>query len=96
MPHAAIQGRKAYYEIHGDHPGVPLVLVMGMGGSCRGWLPLQVPDFSQQRRTVIFDHRGVGGSSRDPGGPFTTAELADDTAGLLDAGPMVQIILVRL
>ena len=57
---------------------------MGMGGSCRGWLPLQVPDFSAERRTLIFDHRGVG-ESEDPGEPFSTADLADDTVGLLDA-----------
>jgi pimeloyl-ACP methyl ester carboxylesterase len=84
VPYAAVQGRKVYYELHGEHPGVPLALVMGMGGSCQGWLPLQVPEFSRQRRTLIFDHRGVG-ETDDPGGPFTTADLADDTAGLLDS-----------
>ena len=84
MPHIAVKGRKVYYEFHGQHPGVPLVLVMGMGGSCQGWLPLQVPDFSEARRVLIYDHRGVGGSD-DPGGPFTTADLADDLAGLLAA-----------
>ena len=83
MPHAVVGDRKVYYESHGEHGGVPLLLVMGMGGSCRGWLPLQVPDFSAARRTLIFDHRGVGGSE-DPGGPFTTATLADDAAALLD------------
>ena len=84
MPHATVQGRRIYHEIHGDHSGVPLVLITGMGGSCRGWLPLQVPDFSKQHRTLIFDHRGVGGSE-DPGGDLSTALLADDTAALLDA-----------
>jgi pimeloyl-ACP methyl ester carboxylesterase len=84
MPHAVVQDRKVYYEVHGEHGGVPLLLVMGMGGSCRGWLPLQVPDFSEERRTVIFDHRGVG-ESEDPGGAFSTALLADDAVGLLDA-----------
>jgi len=84
MPSAVVQGRQVYYELHGEARGVPLVLVMGMGGSCRGWLPLQVPDFSQQHHTLIFDHRGAGGSE-DPGGPFSTAQLADDTAGLFDA-----------
>ena len=53
MPLAEVEGRKVYYEIHGDRAGVPLVLVMGMGGSCRGWLPLQVPDFSAEHRTLI-------------------------------------------
>lgn len=84
MPHAVVQGRKVYYEAHGDRPGVPLVLVNGMGGSCRGWLPLQVPEFREHYRTIVFDHRGVA-SSDDPGGPFTTADLADDAVDLLDA-----------
>jgi pimeloyl-ACP methyl ester carboxylesterase len=84
MPCTSVRGRKVYYELHGDHPGTPLVLVTGIGGSCRGWLPLQVPEFSIKRRTLIFDHRGIGGSE-DPGGPFTTADLAEDTVGLLDS-----------
>lgn len=84
MALADVQGRKVYYEIHGDAPGTPLVLVMGMAGSCKGWLPLQIPAFSPTRRTVIFENRGVG-ESTDPGGPFSTGDLADDVAGLLDA-----------
>ncbi|MFV1978960.1 MAG: alpha/beta fold hydrolase, partial [Myxococcota bacterium] len=84
MAHAAVRSRKVYYEFHGEHSGIPLVLIMGTGGSCRGWLPLQVPDFSREHRTLIFDHPGVGGSE-DSGGALTTAGLADDTAGLLDA-----------
>ena len=83
MPLASVGGRKVYYEIHGEeHGGVPLVLIATLGGTCSGWLPLQVPVFSQTRLTLIFDHRGVG-KSEDPGGDFTTADLADDTAGLL-------------
>jgi pimeloyl-ACP methyl ester carboxylesterase len=84
VPHAVVQGRKLYYELHGDGPGPTLMLFMGMGGSCQGWLPLQVPEFSARHRTLIFDHRGVGGSE-DPGGAFSTADLADDAAALLDA-----------
>ena len=83
MPLVAVAGRKVYYESHGEGPGNPLVLVMGMGGSCRGWLPLQVPEFAASRRTLIYDHRGVG-QSEDPGGAFSTADLADDLSGLLE------------
>jgi pimeloyl-ACP methyl ester carboxylesterase len=83
MPLATVFGRKVYYESHGTRPGTPLVLVMGMAGSCKGWLGLQVPDFSPRHRTLIYENRGVG-ESEDPGGPFTTADLADDLAGLLD------------
>jgi pimeloyl-ACP methyl ester carboxylesterase len=84
MPSISVQGRKVYYESHGEGGGVPLLLVMGMGGSCRGWLPLQVPEFSRERAVLIFDYPGVGGSEAS-GGDFTTADLADTLAALLDA-----------
>lgn len=78
------RGGRLYYEVHGEAAGPPLLLAMGIGGSCRGWLPVQVPAFSQQRRTLIFDWPGVGGS--DPReGDFTTADLADVVDDLLDA-----------
>ena len=77
MPLATVSGRKVYYEIHGDAPGTPLVLVMGMAGSCKGWLALQVPDFASHHRTLIYENRGVG-ESEDPGGPIqvTAQEFA--------------------
>ena len=84
MPHARLPTHAAYYEVHGEAAGPPLLLVTGMGGSCRGWLALQVPDFAPRHRTVIYDHRGVG-ESGDPGGAFSSADLADDAAALLDA-----------
>lgn len=84
MPHADVQGHKLYYELHGEGDGDPLVLAMGIGGSCRGWLPLQVPDLSRSHRVLIFDYPGVGASSGDDA-PFTTGDLADTLAGLLDA-----------
>ncbi len=82
MGFAEVDGRKVFYESHGEGP--PLLLVTGMGGSCRGWTALQVPEFAQAHRTLVYDHRGVG-ESEDPGRPFTTADLADDAAGLLSA-----------
>ena len=89
MPNTVVDGRKLYYELHGDHPGPPLLLANGAGGSCRGWLPLQVPELSRVRPTLIFDYPGVGESEPYPG-PFTTADLADTTAGLLDALDLAQ------
>ena len=76
MPLATVAGRKVYYELHGEAAEEPLVLLSSMAGSCKGWLALQVPEFAPVRRSLIFEHRGVG-ESEDPGGPFTTADLAD-------------------
>ncbi|HVH17301.1 MAG TPA: alpha/beta fold hydrolase [Myxococcota bacterium] len=84
MPHAVVQGRKLYYELHGHHPAPPFLLAIGIGGSCRGWLPLQVPEFSRERATLIFDYPGVGGSEPREGA-FSTADLADTAVALLDA-----------
>lgn len=82
MPLADAGGKKLYYESHGEGDGPPLVLVMGLAGSCAGWHALQVPELSKHLRVIIYDHRGVG-ESEDPGGPFTTADLADDLDALL-------------
>ena len=84
MPLIEASGRKVYYELHGAEEAPPLVLVMGMAGSCQGWHPLQVPELSARHRLVLYDNRGIG-QSEDPGGPFTTADLADDLDGLLEA-----------
>lgn len=86
MPLADVSGRKLYFELHGpEEPSQapPLMLVMGMAGSCLGWLPLQVPDYAKRRQVLIFDHRGVG-QSEDVSGPFGIPDLARDAIGLLD------------
>jgi len=84
MPQACVGSHELHYEIHGDATGLPLLLIVGLGGSSRGWHALQVPEFSAARRTLTYDHRGVG-ASQDPGGAFSIADLADDTARLLDS-----------
>lgn len=96
MAIAEVAGRKIYYEMEGPEDSTqatPLVLVNGMGGSGRGWVPIQVPAFSKTRPTLILNHRGVLGSD-DPGGPFSTADLADDIAMLLDALEIEQADIV--
>ena len=87
MPYITLAKHKLHYELHqgaAAEDTTPLVLLMSLGGSCRGWMPLQVPVFSQTRPVVIFDNRGAG-DSEDPGGNFSITDLADDTIGLLDA-----------
>jgi len=80
MATAQVGPIEMYYEEHGS--GDPLLLVMGFAVDSQGWL-LQTPAFAEHYRTIVFDNRGVGRSSK-PAGPYSTAEMADDAAGLLD------------
>lgn len=83
MPTFDARGFDIYYERHDGGPGVPLVLIMGMGGTCQGWLVLTVPELSKDRSCVIFDNRGAGRSG-DPGSDFTTRDMAADVLALID------------
>jgi len=81
MSTAKVDPIELYYEEHGS--GEALLLIMGLAADSTAWL-FQIPDFAEHYRTIVFDNRGVGRSSKPPG-PYTIHEMADDTAGLLDA-----------
>lgn len=81
MPHATIAGHDLYYERAGS--GEPLLLVMGMAGTHRSWGRPFVDALRRSFDVVVYDHRGIGLSSRADAG-FAIADLADDAAGLLD------------
>lgn len=72
-------GQRLYYEIYGE--GEPLVLIMGLGNDLTGWM-FQVPAFAQHFQVIAFDNRDVGRSS-EAKGPYTIADMAEDTAGLM-------------
>ena len=80
MPTTHIGSIDMFYEEHGS--GDPLLLVMGFATDSTAWL-LQVPEFAKRYRTIVFDNRGVGRSSK-PAGPYTIHEMADEAVGLLD------------
>ena len=80
MSIAKVDTVELYYEEHGR--GEPLLLIMGLAADSMAWM-FQVPEFSKHYRTIVFDNRGVGRSSK-PAGPYTISRMADDTAGLLD------------
>jgi pimeloyl-ACP methyl ester carboxylesterase len=60
-----------------------LVLVNGLADTKETW-ELQLGAFAERYRVVSFDNRGVGESST-PSGPYTTAQMAGDLGGLVDA-----------
>jgi 3-oxoadipate enol-lactonase len=79
---ARANGQELYYEVHGE--GQPLVLVMGIGYDSTLWTLAQVPALSRKFQVVIFDNRDAGRSSPATSA-YTIADMADDTAGLMDA-----------
>lgn len=80
MPFTDAPGFRMHYEVSGS--GDPLLLVNGLGSDLTEWL-CQVPAFSARYRVIAFDNRGAG-KSEVPPGPYTTAQMADDAAALLD------------
>jgi 3-oxoadipate enol-lactonase len=92
MPYADLAGLRLYYEIHGD--GEALVCVMGLGADATAW-DLQVPEFAQHFRTVVFDNRDVGRSSYVDR-PYGVRDMADDTIALADALDLERFHLLGL
>ena len=82
MPTAGVAGRELYYERKGT--GEPLLLIQGMSGTHLAWGEPFRSLLAAEFECIVFDNRGVGRS-----GPaeeeFSIADMAADTAGLLDA-----------
>jgi pimeloyl-ACP methyl ester carboxylesterase len=70
------------YKILGA--GEPLILIMGFGGSMNNWDVNVIKELSLHNKIVVFDNRGVGGTTHGKK-YFTISQFANDTAGLMDA-----------
>jgi pimeloyl-ACP methyl ester carboxylesterase len=62
--------------------GFPLVLVHGLGYARWGWEPV-ADALAERFEVVLLDNRGIGESEAPPG-PYTAAEMAEDTLRVLD------------
>ena len=81
---AQVNGRTlAYDEVRPDTPQGTVLLLTGLASKRLGWYR-QLPVFGQIYRTIAMDHRDTGDSDLATG-PYTTADQADDAAGLLAA-----------
>jgi 3-oxoadipate enol-lactonase len=80
---AEVNGQRLYYEVHGVEDAEPLLCVHGLSADTLGWLP-QVSAWSARHRTVIFDNRDVGQSSRATG-EYAVADMAADALALADS-----------
>lgn len=84
MPLARVGETELSYERAGSGP--PLLLIMGMSGTFDHWSAPFLEDLRREFDAIVYDHRGVGASSRlDGDRTLTIAQLAEDAAGLLDA-----------
>jgi 3-oxoadipate enol-lactonase len=81
MPVARVGDINVYYELHGQ--GTPLVLIGGLGTDVTPYAG--ITDWLAQRFQVLaFDNRGAGRTDK-PDAPYTIGQMADDTAGLMEA-----------
>ena len=82
MPTADIAGNSLYYERRGS--GEPLLLIMGMSGNTAHWDEPFAALLERRFELFMFDNRGIG-QSTPVAADFTIADMAQDTAGLMDA-----------
>lgn len=84
MPLARAGEIELNYDRAGSGP--PLLLIMGMSGTFDHWDASFLADLRRDFDVIVYDHRGVGSSSRLNGsGSLSIAQLADDAAALLAA-----------
>jgi pimeloyl-ACP methyl ester carboxylesterase len=86
MPLARVGDVELSYERAASGDGAerePLLMIMGMSGTLLHWDEF-LPPLQRNLDTIVYDHRGVGQSSRLEG-QITIAQLAQDAIGLLDA-----------
>jgi hypothetical protein len=70
------------YKIFGK--GDPILLISGASADMNAWEPFTLGNLSSNQTVIVFDNRGVGNTTTGTK-PFSIQQLANDTAGLLDA-----------
>jgi len=91
MPKVSVNGIQLHYLQVGQGPNV--VLLHGLGGNLAVWFLHLVDNLRGSFRLTACDLRGHGKSEMPPTG-YTTAHMAQDLAGLLDALNIEKIHLI--
>lgn len=76
-------GTRLHVVEQGPRDAEPVLWLQGLNAPAAAWA-VQLAHFGQTKRSIAPDARGVGKSDA-PEGPYTTAQLADDAAQVLDA-----------
>jgi pimeloyl-ACP methyl ester carboxylesterase len=80
--HAPVNGIRMYYELHGPHGGVPLVLLPGGGSTIESSFGRILPFLADDRRIIALEEQGHGRTS-DRDAPMRFESSADDVAAVL-------------
>ena len=70
------------YKMFGK--GDPILLISGGSTGINGWVPSTLKALSSNHTVIVFDNRGIGNTTIGSKS-YTMEQLANDTAGLLDA-----------
>jgi pimeloyl-ACP methyl ester carboxylesterase len=81
MPTAHVEDLDIYYEEQGS--GEPVLLAPASWWPSDAWNVGVVPSLSQRFKTIVFDCRGTGRSSKPKDG-YSVARFAQDCIGLLE------------
>lgn len=90
MPAIKSNGIDLFYEERGS--GDPLLMIMGITAPGAAW-EKHVAEWEKSFRCILVDNRGVGQSSK-PAGPYSSAQMADDCAGLLEHLGLINVGVV--
>jgi len=82
MPSVDASGTELHYARAGE--GEPLLLIQGMSATHLAWGRPFLEGLERSFETIVFDNRGMG-LSGEAEIPFTIADMATDTAALMDA-----------
>lgn len=82
MPSVDASGTELHYLRAGE--GEPMLLIQGMSATHLAWGRPFLDELERSFDCIVFDNRGMGLSGHAEL-PFTTADLAADAVGLLDA-----------
>ncbi len=94
LPECRLHYQDIDYTLPWEAPEPPVVLIHGLGGSWRNWI-LQIPWLARHRRVLALDCRGAGESTA-PDRDWTTADMAQDVAELLELLDIPRAALVGL
>lgn len=65
--------------------GDPLIMIMGFRGTMGVWDPGLLEILEKKYQLILFDNRGAGFSTGSASPPLTIAQMADDTAKLIQS-----------